>query len=341
MGAPRERGLRRAVLALSLLGASSLNDAAHAQARHIERIDYVVTDARRAALFYEHALGFARESELDAAGPAAAGIDGLGSVQVRTITLRLGDDRIGLIQYFDPVKGRPWPAGSRSQDRWFQHFAIVVSDMSQAYTRLSAFAPQAISRDGPQTLPLSTGPVTAFKFRDPDGHPLELLRLPPGAGRPAWQHPTGPEVFLGIDHTTIGVKDTASSLVFYHDLLGLRVVGGVLNQGAEQERLDDVPAASVRITPVRPQEDAGPGVEFIQYLRPSDGRDAPADSHPTDLWASRIELAVDDLDELATKLSDAGVRLESPGVVPLPGQTSGKALTVLDPDGHRVLLLQH
>ena len=183
MGGARERSMRRAMLALSLLAASSFTETALAQARRIERIDCVVMDARRAVEFYEQALGFALETELDVADPATARIDGLLSVRLRTITLRLGDDQIGLIQYFDPVEGRPWPAGSGSQDRCFQHFAIVVSDMSQAYTKLSAFAPQAISRDGPETLPLSTGPVNAFKFRDPDGHPLEMLRLSPGAGR--------------------------------------------------------------------------------------------------------------------------------------------------------------
>ena len=244
------------------------------------------------------------------------------------------------MQYLAPTGGRPWPVGSRSQDRWFQHFAIVVSDMNRAYARLSRFAPQAISRGGPQTLPPSTGSVTAFKFRDPDGHPLELLRFPPGVGRPAWSGRAGQKLFLGIDHTTLGVGDTPRSIAFYRDLLGLKVVGGLLNQGPEQERLDGAPGALVRITPVRAAEDAGPGVEFIQYLSPSDGRNLPSESRPNDLWAARIELAVDDLDGLAVKLSDAGIRFVSPGVVPLPGRASGKALTVLDPDGHRVLLLQ-
>jgi hypothetical protein len=53
--------------------------------------------------------------------------------------------------------------------------------------------------------------VTAFKFRDHDGHPLELLAFPegrvPGPGRTA--NGTGP--FLGVDHTAIAVRDTARS----------------------------------------------------------------------------------------------------------------------------------
>jgi len=79
----------------------------------------------------------------------------------------------------------------------------------------------------------------------------------------------------------------------------------------------------------------------VERMAPSDGRDMPADSRRNDLWAARIELAVDDLDGLAAKLSNAGIRFVSSGVVPLPSPASGKMLTVLDPDGHRVLLLHH
>ena len=43
-----------------------------------------------------------------------------------------------------------------------------------------------ISEGGPQLLPPSNGAVRAFKFRDPDGHPLELIWFPPGQGRAVW-----------------------------------------------------------------------------------------------------------------------------------------------------------
>ena len=79
--------------------------------------------------------------------------------------------------------GPPYPAGSRSPDLWFQHFAIVVSDMDAAYARLRAAGVPPISFGGPETLPEQNGGVRAFKFREPDGHPLELLWFPPGQGR--------------------------------------------------------------------------------------------------------------------------------------------------------------
>ena len=71
----------------------------------------------------------------------------------------------------------------------FQHFAIVVSDIDKAMQKLSGcqgWSP--ISRAGPQALPLASGGVTAFKFRDPEGHPLELLWFPDGTRPPAWSN---------------------------------------------------------------------------------------------------------------------------------------------------------
>ena len=94
--------------------------------------------------------------------------------------LRLGRERIELLEFTDSA-GRPYPPGSTSTDLWFQHMAIVVNDMRHAYQRVMAnrrFRP--ISRDGPVRLPDTSGGVTAFKFRDHDGHPLELLAFPEG-----------------------------------------------------------------------------------------------------------------------------------------------------------------
>jgi len=38
---------------------------------------------------------------------------------------------------------------------------------------------------------------------------------------------------------------------------------------------------------------AGPGVEFLQYLSPRDGRPAPPDTSPEDLWSEVIVMRVD------------------------------------------------
>src|SRR5919198_6386712 len=84
--------------------------------------------------------------------------------------------------------------------------------------------------------------VSAFYFRDPDGHPLEILQFPAGKGLAKWHDSRG-RLFLGIDHTAIVVRSTERSLAFYRDLLGLPVAGHSENYGPEQERLNNVPGA--------------------------------------------------------------------------------------------------
>ena len=81
-------------------------------------------------------------------------------------------------------------------------------------------------------------------FKDPDGHPLEIIRFPPGKGDPRWQNP-GDRLFLGIDHTAIVVADTDAALRYYRDILGLRVAGQSENYGTEQEHLNNVFGASL------------------------------------------------------------------------------------------------
>ena len=117
----------------------------------------------------------------------------------------------------------------------------------------------------------NAGGIEAFYFKDPDGHVLEVLAFPPGKGDPRWQEKG--RLFLGIDHTAIVVGDTEASLRFYRDTLGMRVAGGAENYGTEQEHLNNVFGARLRITALRAEK--GPGIEFLEYLAPSDGRPRP------------------------------------------------------------------
>ena len=139
---------------------------------------------------------------------------------MRVVRLRLGDEQIELTEYLAP-RGRPVPVDSRSNDRWFQHVAIIVSRHGRAYARLREHKVEHASPE-PQRLPdwnTNAGGIKAFYFKDPDGHPLEILQFPAGKGDPKWQRPTD-RLFLGIDHTAIVVGDTEASLRFYRDALG-------------------------------------------------------------------------------------------------------------------------
>jgi catechol 2,3-dioxygenase-like lactoylglutathione lyase family enzyme len=254
-----------------------------------DRVVIPVSDVARAARFLAEALDF----EVD------EGAVSLGAV------LHLHRENIELI----PANGREYPADTRGDDRWFQHLAIVVSDLDRAYARVVQGGGKPISV-APQTLPAwnpNAAGIRAVYFRDLDRHPLELIQFPAGKGDGRWQDRSA--LFLGIDHTAIAVGDTEASLGFYRRL-GLRVAGTSDNWGIEQERLSAVPGAHVRITTLRAE--AGPGIEFLQYLSPNGGRQLPADTRSGDLWAEEI------------------VFVATAGAV-------GERLR--DPDGHRVRIV--
>lgn len=323
-----------------LLAAIGIAAPAAAEPQRVVRVEYVVKDARQSALFYEQALNFRRESETEVSDDASARLMGLEKARTRTIVLRLGEEQIALLEYITPAGGRPWPAGSRGHDRWFQHFAIVVSDIGRADAQLAKFPHETITRGGPQTLPPAIGSVSVVKFRDPDGHPLEILHFPPGVGRDIWNRPEDTRLFRGIDHTTITVSNTERSIAFYRDLLGMKFKGTIKNSGPTQSQMDDVADAAVRITSFRGALAVGPGIEFLEYTNPLDGRNTPQDTRATDIWAARIVIAVTDLDAIEARLKRAGAALVSEGIVMLPGPARERALTVLDPDGHRLTLIE-
>src|SRR6202008_4729594 len=199
------------------------------------------------------------------------------------------DELIELTEYLAP-KGRPVPVDSSSNDRWFQHISIITSDMDKAYALLRQNKVEHAST-GPQRLPdwnKNAGGIKAFYFRDPDKHWLDILQFPEGKGDAKWQRTD--RLFLGIDHTAIVVSNTEASLKFYRDVLGLHVVGTSDNYGPEQEHLNNVFGAHLRITTLRAAR--GPGVEFLEYLAPRTGRPIPADTQPDDLWYWQVNMRV-------------------------------------------------
>ena len=199
-----------------------------------------------------------------------------------------------------------------------------------------------IAPTGPQTLPAllpAAAGIKAFYFRDPDQHNLELIYFPPGKGEPRWQEKTD-NLFLGIDHTAIGIANTEASLHFYRDLLGLRKAGESENFGTEQEHLNQVFGAHLQITGMRAA--SGPGIEFLEYLTPRDGRPRPVDSKANDLLHWQTTVVASDVDALARKLREAHARFVSSSVVVMTKEKAGfsKGALVSDPDGHDLLLIQ-
>src|SRR5262244_1988194 len=298
-----------------------------------------VSDMDASVEFYSKVLSFEKVSDVEVTGEDYERLQGVFGLRMRVVRMRLGDESIELTEYLAP-KGRPVPVDSRSNDRWFQHVAIITSDMDKAYALLRQHKVEHAST-GPQRLPdwnKNAGGIKAFYFRDPDKHWLEILQFPEGKGDQKWQKKD--KLFLGIDHTAIVVSDTERSLKFYRDVLGMRLAGESENYGTEQEHLNNVFGARLRISGLR--AGAGPGVEFLDYLTPRDGRPAPADSKANDLWHWQTRLATDTADGAFKRLQTTRTRLISSGSVSFPNSSFGysKALLARDPDGHAIELIE-
>jgi catechol 2,3-dioxygenase-like lactoylglutathione lyase family enzyme len=309
----------------------------------VEAVGMTVSDMNRAIDFYSTVLTFEKTSDREVLGEDFESLQGVFGARLRIVRMRLGNEQIELTEYLAP-RGRPIPADSRSNDLWFQHVAIIVSDMDAAYRRLREHGVQH-SSPAPQRLPdwnPNAGGIEAFYFKDPDGRPLEILEFPEGKGDPKWRElaEKHEKLFLGIDHTAIAVSDTEESLEFYRDRLGLEVVGRSENYGPEQERLNNVFGARLRITALRGP--AGPGIELLEYLAPGDGRPMPADERANDLIHWQTLLSSLDSRAVASDLLAAGASFVSPGVVEIdePGYPFPAGFLVRDPDGHVLQVMQ-
>jgi len=192
-----------------------------------------VSDMDRSVEFFSKVLSFEKINDVEVHGAEYEKLQGVFGLRMRVARLKLGNETFELTQYLAP-EGRPIPADWRSNDHWFQHIAIVVSDMDKAYQQLRSHKVRHAST-GPQTIPATNkaaAGIRAFYFKDPDGHNLEIIYFPAGKGVPRWQQ-TGGKLFLGVDHTAIVVSSTQNSLKYYRDLLGLKLAGESINSGTE------------------------------------------------------------------------------------------------------------
>ncbi len=303
----------------------------------VQAIALTVSDASGASDFFTGAFDFTVTADAVISGDEASYLYGVPDAQVRVVSLQLGEENIRLMEFLG-TESKAIPTDSKSNDLWFQHFAIIVSDMDKAYAQLQKFSFTPISPE-PQTLP---NDIKAFKFRDTDGHPLELLQFPPGLGPDHWQSKDA--LFLGIDHSAISIASTERSLSLYRDVLGLTHQGSFTNIGIKQETMDNLFSAKVIVTSLTPKT-GRLGVEFLDYLTPPGARPFPIDQQTSDLVHMHFELLVDDIDAAVEALEEApyslGVQFVSPKVIELPDvMPFKKAALWRGPDGHNMLLVE-
>jgi catechol 2,3-dioxygenase-like lactoylglutathione lyase family enzyme len=338
---PFDRSVFLLGLALTLCGCARVADQpdagpppAKARVDAVVSVGMTVCDMDRATDFYSKVLSFEKVSDVEVAGTEYERLTGVFGLRIRVVRMKLGEESLDLTEFLAP-RGRPVPLDTRSNDRWFQHVAIIVRDMDKAYQHLRKHKVEHAST-GPQRLPdwnKKASGIKAFYFKDPDGHHLEILQFPPDKGDARWHKKTD-RLFLGIDHTAIVVADTEASLLFYRDRLGLKVVGESENHGTEQEHLNNVFGARLRITTLRAAK--GPAVEFLEYLTPRDGRPAPTDSRANDLWHWQARLRATQVSQVAEVVRGSAGRLISPNVVAVSDDQLDytKGLLARDPDGH-------
>lgn len=328
---------------LSSASGQGISSSAQTSVERVESVGFTVSDMDRAIDFYTRILPFEKISDTETWGANFERLSGVFGARVRIARFRLGDEILELTEYLTP-QGRPIPVDSRSNDKWFQHVAIIVSDMDKAFqhlrrnkVRFASTAPQTL----PKTIPNAAG-IKAFYFKDFDNHVLEILQFPPDKGAQKWRDSakTG-KLFLGVDHTAIVVGETEESLRFYRDVLGLTVAGNSENFGTEQEHLNNVFGAKLQITGLQTREE-GIAVEFLEYLAPRDGKPFPKDTKSSDLWHWQTSFAAPKTDDLAIVMRQNRFDFISSGVISFGENAFGfkKSFLVRDTDGHAVRLIE-
>ncbi len=307
---------------------------------NIKYVGMTVTDIEQSIKFYSEVLSFQKIADNEVWGEDWEKLQGVFGLRMRVVRMQLGEEIISLMEYLTP-QGRPIPVDSRSNDRWFQHLAIVVTDMDRAYQHLRQHNIRH-SSTSPQQLPEwneKLGGVQAFYFKDPDGHNLELIQFPPDKADEKWLQPTD-KLFLGIDHSAVVVKDAEASFPLYRDRLNFELMLQAQNYGTEYEHISCIFGARVQVNSMKPP--AGIGFELLEYITPTTGRDMPRDSQANDLWHYQTVIALSDLETMEKQLRSAPCNFISPGIIEMSANELGykRALSIRDLDGHVLHLIE-
>ncbi len=317
------------------------------QVLKLASVGQTTEDLAKQIAWYCKTLGFRLINQERIDHPSLGALVGSPGAVVERARLALGQEILELWAFEAEQEslaswqaGEAIPADSQSNDLWFQHICIVVSDLDKAFG-MGANQAEQIST-APQTLPSwnqGAANIQAVKFKDPAGHALEILEFPPDKGAERWHQPN-PPLFMGLDHTAIGIGDTAKSVDFYQGLLGLELVGQGINHGPEQDHMDGLADTKVVISSLRPKEQ-GMGIEFLDYQQPNSQRRPRQNPQATDLNEWRTTLIVEDLPGLHERLSQTNAVDSLGPLVSLPTALweGSQGCQVRDPDGHALLLI--
>jgi catechol 2,3-dioxygenase-like lactoylglutathione lyase family enzyme len=143
-----------------------------------------------------------------------------------------------------------------------------------------------------------------------------------------------------VDAVGMTVSDMDRSVEFFSKVLSFDKISDVEVTGTEYERLQGVFGARLRINGLKAS--SGPGIEFLEYLAPRDGRPAPLDLRANDLAHWQTTLGTPSADGASTKIRGTKGKFVSPGVVEVPDQGLGfrRGFLARDPDGHGLQVIE-
>src|SRR5262245_6766514 len=110
----------------------------------VESVGMTASDMDRAVGFYS-ALRFQKVSDVEVLGDEFEHLEGVFGARMRIVRMQLGSEFLDLTQYLAPP-GRPIPADSRSNDRWFQPIAVAARAMRPAFEKVRGMKDRCAAR---------------------------------------------------------------------------------------------------------------------------------------------------------------------------------------------------
>lgn len=139
----------------------------------------VVQDMEKMIAFYRDTFGFQVILDTQVSGKETDDIVNFRVERERIVVMEQGQMQIEFLEY--RPSGRGYPDDYKSNDLFGVHLAFQTDDMEKDYAMLKGKGVEIISKGGFQTIP-PDHPIFAgtrvLYFRDPEGHPLELIQVP-------------------------------------------------------------------------------------------------------------------------------------------------------------------
>ena len=134
---------------------------------------HCVSDLARSRRFYTEVLGFTVVAEFDFDDPATARVMGLPRAEFTGIFMQRDGMRLELIGFTEPLPERT-ARPRRANEIGHSHLSFYVLDLDQALAELRAQGVEVVD-ESRAVLPSG---VECCVVRDPDGFPIEIVKMP-------------------------------------------------------------------------------------------------------------------------------------------------------------------